>query len=325
MKKIARSGSTAQSCCSTDSERRARETALLLKVPFYKLDFKKEFREKIADPFIEYYNRALTPNPCVWCNSRLRFTLLMDRLKSMGIDYLATGHYAKIKDNHLFRAKDREKDQSYFLYNIPRQRFKNIIFPLESLRKNEVYKIAKKNRLPVSSAKESQDCCILMEQNLKSYLSSKVKMEKGDIVNPKGETIGTHTGYQNYTVGQRKRLGGLGKKNYVIGIDPEKNRVVAGDEKDLYCKELCIRINSDRFFAEEGEKLKIKIRYRHQPARCRITGLDIDSNICKIEFEQPQRAPTPGQSGVLYRDDEVVGGGEIIRSQMTNVKIQNPN
>ena len=313
-----RATSTSSSCCGLDSVRRAGEIAEFLNVPFYKMDFKKEFSEYVIKPFIEYYNRGRTPNPCVWCNTHLRFSRLLDRLKKMGIEYLATGHYAKIVNGRLYRATDKSKDQSYFLYDVEQRRFNNIIFPLGVMKKKDVRKIAGDAKLPVYTAKESQDCCLLMEDNLRSYLMEKVKMKEGEIVNSAGCVIGRHPGYQNFTLGQKSGLGGLEKKMYVVDIIVSENKVVVGEEDKLYKSSISIKI--DKKFAEvllpkvcEGEKLTVKLRSTQPPAECKVVKLDFKNNICKIKFNKPQRAPTPGQSAVFYREDEVIGGGEIIK------------
>ncbi len=301
------------SCCSADSLRRAAQTAEFLNVPFYQMDFRKEFEKNVADLFVEYYNSGRTPNPCVWCNSKLRFSLLIGKLKKIGINYLATGHYAKIINDRLSRATDKKKDQSYFLYDVGVEKFKHIIFPVGEMLKENVYKIAKKNNLPVMDTTESQDCCMLMEEGLQKYLKNKIELTAGEIIDLKGEILGMHYGFQNYTLGQRKGFGGLGKKMYVIDIIPSLNKVVVGNEEDLYKKKIDIKIEPQKFFAEKGERLQVKLRSTHKSVDCKIEKLNFTANICKISFNKMQRAPTPGQSAVLYRKDEVVGGGEIIK------------
>ncbi|MFC2061939.1 tRNA 2-thiouridine(34) synthase MnmA [Elusimicrobiota bacterium] len=304
------------SCCSIASERKAREVAEYLDVPYYNIDLRKEFKEKVIEPFVEYYTRGLTPNPCIWCNSRLRFSLLVDKLNSMGIEYMATGHYAVLKEGRLFRAGDTSKDQSYFLFDVPRERFKNVIFPVADITKKEVYKIAENEKLPVRDSKESQDCCILMEDNLSSYLKTNINMQEGEIIDQKGEVIGGHPGYQNFTIGQRRGFGGLGEKSYVIGIIPEENRIIVGPDESLFKDGTEIKINPDTFFASRGDELHVKLRSTHIPAECSIEDFDFSTNICRIKFKQPQRSPAPGQSAVLYKDDEVVGGGEILKYEV---------
>ncbi|MBN2406461.1 MAG: tRNA 2-thiouridine(34) synthase MnmA [Elusimicrobia bacterium] len=305
--------SSQSSCCGRESQRRAGLLAQYLEVPFYSMNLISEFREKIIGPFKRYYERGLTPNPCIWCNSRLRFTLLMDRLNAMGIGLIATGHYAKIRGAGLFRAEDKNKDQSYFLYEVPRERFSRVIFPLSSLEKKDVFDIARKKKLPVSAAEESQDCCILKENGLASYLKDNISMKPGKILDTEGGVVGEHPGYQNFTLGQRKGFGGLGSKKYVVDIIAGENSIIIGEESDLYRKHSWISARQELFSAARGQKLKVKLRSTHVPAGCVISELDFGRNICKIEFDEPQRAPSPGQSAVLYDGDEVVGGGEILK------------
>ncbi len=303
-----------KSCCSQETLRKARENAEYLNVPFYKLDFRREFNEKVVEPFVAYYQKGMTPNPCVWCNEKLRFSLFMDKLNSMGFNYLATGHYARIQAGNLLMAEDLSKDQSYFLHSIESKRLGNIIFPLGRLKKKEVIEIANERKLPVYTAKESQDCCILMEKNLKAFLRDKLNPVEGNIISKDGEVLGRHSGYQNFTIGQRRGLGGLGKKSYVLDIDPVNNIIKVGEEGELYKTDITFRITvPDNFKAKVNEKLKVKLRSTHTPADCVIKELDIGSNICKITFDKPQFAPTPGQSAVLYKEKGVVGGGEIVK------------
>ncbi len=300
------------SCCGTDNVRTARETADMLKVPFYSVDMKRDYDREIIEPFVKYYRMGKTPNPCVWCNSRLRFGIFMDKIISMGFNMLATGHYARIKDSALAKARDSSKDQSYFLYGIGRKRLNSIIFPLGNTTKEKVRRIAKEAGLPVKNSRESQDCCILKGGGLGSYLKKEIGEFPGDVVDESGRVVAGHKGYYNYTLGQRVRIGGLKEKKYITAIIPEENRVVMGDEERLFRKNLKFRVSSESVLSVKSDSLEAKIRYAQKPAACRIAALDTKTNICKIEFIIPQRAPTPGQSVVLYKRDIVVGGGEII-------------
>ncbi|MFW6134520.1 MAG: tRNA 2-thiouridine(34) synthase MnmA [Elusimicrobiota bacterium] len=293
------------------AKKRASQTSDMLNVPFKVFDYTQEFNKFVEKPFIEYYNIGITPNPCIWCNALIRFGILMDEVKNMGIDYIATGHYADIKDNKLFRAGDKTKDQSYFLYQVPRERFKRIVLPLSNKKKDEVIEIARKNGLPVKFDSESQDFCLLLGHNLNTFLNKKLSVHPGKIIDEKGKIVGKHKGFQNYTIGQRRGLGGMGKKRYIIDIIPEKNTVVVGDEKDLYEQETGVNIKSDVFFAQQRDRLKVKLRSTQPMTDCTIKHLDKQKNTCRIVFDQPQKAPTPGQSAVFYRDEEVIGGGEI--------------
>ncbi|MFC2091601.1 tRNA 2-thiouridine(34) synthase MnmA [Elusimicrobiota bacterium] len=308
------SGSNPQSCCGVYSEGRARENAVRLDVPFYRFDYRKLFNEQVIKPFIEYYKNGLTPNPCVWCNAKIRFYALFYKIRSMGIGYLATGHYAITKDGCLFSAVDSKKDQSYFLYAVSPKVLEHVIFPLGDIEKKQVRKIADLNLLPVADTKESQDCCLLQDKNLKSFLRKWIPDKEGDIRDMGGAVIGVHSGAHLYTIGQRLRIGGLDGRFYVAGIDVGENRIIAGSDEDLYKKDVRIKIIDPEFFeVNVNEKLHVKLRYRQPAAACIIRELDFTGNICKITLETPQRSPTPGQSAVLYRGNKIVGGGEIER------------
>ncbi|MGM0568185.1 MAG: tRNA 2-thiouridine(34) synthase MnmA [Elusimicrobiota bacterium] len=301
------------SCCSPEGLQRARETALFLNVPFYRMDFRDEFRRIVMEPFVKNYNAGITPNPCIWCNAGLRFSIFLNRLKSIGFDYMATGHYAGLRGERLFMASDKSKDQSYFLYSVDRNNFRNVIFPLSGFKKSSVRKLARQKKLPAKDARESQDSCILSEKTLKEYLQDKTLLREGDIVDGRGNVLGRHQGYQNYTIGQRVRLGGMGTKLYVSDILPEENKIKAEKKENLYLNEVCFRYEENKFFAAEGEKLKAKLRSAQKPADCVIEKLYLSGNICKIRFSGSVWAPAPGQSAVLYRGQQLVGGGEILK------------
>ncbi len=306
---------TQKACCSSKSLRRARETAKYLNVPFYKLDFREEFENKVIKPFIRYYNNGLTPNPCVICNEKLRFLTLLKKVEAMGMDYLATGHYARIDEGRLSRAKDSTKDQSYFLYGVPIKSLSKVKFPLGNISKKKVRKIAKRAKLPVKEATESQDCCILKGNNLPDFLKDHLKMQRGNIVDKKGNILGVHPGFQNFTIGQRRGFGGLGKKYYVIKINPETNQIVVGNEDKLFKKSVKFKMKDSGLLKKLNVpgNYEIKLRSTHSAAKCRVTALDRKNGIVTIVFRKKQRAPTPGQSAVLYQNNYVLGGGEILK------------
>ncbi len=299
------------SCCAPGALSRARATAAFLDVPFYTLDLRKEFKEEVADPFADAYSRGITPNPCVVCNSRLRFSLLPEKLKAMGIEVLATGHYAALKGTRLFRGADKKKDQSYFLYRVRRENFKKIIFPLAGMLKQEVRRMARRESLPSSEEAESQDSCILSGRTLQGYLKDKVKLRKGEITDKEGALLGEHCGYQNYTIGQGIGLGGMAKRLYVYRVVPDLNRVVAAERKDICRDSVEFRYEEELFFADEGMRVEAKLRSTQEPADAVLEKVESERKICKLRFREPVWAPAPGQSAVLYRDDEVLGGGVI--------------
>ncbi len=301
------------SCCSPGGLERARATASFLGIPFYRMDFKEDFRRLVLEPFVESYNRGITPNPCVWCNSRLRFSVFKDKLESMGATRFATGHYAFLKGKKLYRGRDSLKDQSYFLYAVERSRFENVIFPLSEMTKRQVRKIALRENLPAASSAESQDCCILAQKSLKEYLQGKTNLKEGKIKDEKGNVLGEHSGYQNYTVGQGIALGGMKQKLYVGQILPKENEIIVLSREKIYKEEVEFSFNPEVFSASKEEKLTAKLRSTQKPSHCVIKKLDLKTNICKIKFKTPVWAPSPGQSAVLYKGQEVRGGGEILQ------------
>jgi len=293
----------------------AERVCKILNIPFYTIDLKKEYCEIVFGYFKEEHLKGKTPNPCVICNRFLKFDILLKKVFSSGIefDYFATGHYARVffdekrKRYILKKGLDKEKDQSYFLFLLTQEQLSKIIFPLGEYKKKDVREIAKKNNLPLSDKEESQDFI----SGDRFFIFGDFKKE-GDIVDKDGNILGKHRGIIYYTIGQRKGLGiAKGKPLYVIEIDAEKNKIVVGEEKDLY-KKILIAENTNFISIEKLEKsmkVNAKIRYKHNPAKAIITP--IEDNKVRVEFEKPQRAPTPGQAVVFYENDEVVGGGFI--------------
>lgn len=287
----------------------------ILKIPVHIIDAKKEFREKVIDYFTREYLSGRTPNPCVVCNRFIKFQFLIEELekKRVDFDFFATGHYATVEYDKnakrfiLRKGIDKDKDQSYFLFLLTQQQLSRIIFPLGNHTKQQVKEIAKSYKLKITEKKESQDFIpgdrfFLFDRGIK----------EGEIVDRKGNVLGKHKGIIHYTIGQRKGLGIASKKPlYVIEIQPEKNRIVVGDEKDLYKNTLTADginfVSIERL--KEPMKLKTRIRYRHCEAPSEV--FPQKSNEVLVVFETPQRAITPGQAAVFYRDDILIGGGFI--------------
>ena len=310
-------------CCSPGAQARAREVAKILDIPFYVLDFRKEFKKQIVDYFLKEIKKGRTSNPCVECNRFIKFEVLFKKTKELGGDFLATGHYvrkreckiqnAKCKIYKLLKAKDKEKNQSYFLWRLTQNQLKHLIFPLGNLTKNEVKNLAKKFKLPVLGIPESQEICFVgtsLEEFLKKYL----KPKSGKIVDTKGNVLGEHKGLIFYTIGQRKGIGLSGGPYYVLKKDTKNNLlIVTKNERDLYQKELIAK--EVNWISGIPPKLpirvKAKIRYLHTPAPA---TLHMTSNVTRtvlVIFDRPQRAITPGQSVVFYKRNEVLGGGII--------------
>ena len=300
----------------------AAAVALHLGIPHHTAHLAHEFHELIIGDFINEYIAGKTPNPCARCNRFIKFGLLLNEALKLGADFLATGHYARITidpdgSRHLRAARDKRKDQSYFLYALPSQNLEYIMFPLGKMEsKDETRRLARQFGLPSSEKKDSQEICFIPDYDYVSYLEghAELKIACGDIVHVSGNVLGKHNGSHRYTIGQRKRLGiAWSEPLYVLDIDAEKNIVVVGEEPFLYSDGL---IGSDLNWLVESlpvqSGLTCKIRYRHQALPCRIAILENDR--FSVQFEEPVRAITPGQSVVFYNGDEVLGGGIIISS-----------
>lgn len=309
-------------CGNTKSEQDAKLVCDALGITLHIIDFKQEFNKCVIQKFIEEYKVCRTPNPCIECNKYLKFGLMYEKAKELGCDYIATGHYAKTeysekyKQYVLKKSNAGYKDQSYVLYNLPRQMVDKVLFPLSDFEnKEEIRKIAKEHNLPVATKPDSEDICFIPDGDYKKFLeeNSNLKAKPGNIVNDEGKVLGKHSGLYKYTIGQRK---GLGIANpvplFVKGYNPETNELIVGEEKDIFTKEaIADKINLiliDKI--TESMKVKAKIRYAAKEANCEIFPAE-DGKI-KVVFDEPQRAITPGQSIVFYIDDIVLGGGKIM-------------
>ena len=291
----------------------AQKVASIIGIPHHVLDFSKEMEEKVIQSFIREYSKGRTPNPCVDCNRFIKFDSLLKKARAMNFDFLATGHYARIEKSRgkylLKKAKDKTKDQSYFLYGIQKENLPNILFPLGSTTKKEVRAIARKKRLPVWEKKESQDICFINDRNYHNFfLNRSAEPKPGPIVNREREILGRHRGAPFYTVGQRRGMG-IGAKGalYVVSIDTERNEIVAGPREELKAKGLIA--GSVNFLVTKFSKnASAKIRYSEKEAKCLFTT---DGKKINVNFKEKQEAITPGQSLVLYKKDIVLGGGVI--------------
>ena len=310
-------------CCNEDNILDAKKVCKALGIEHYVLDFKEEFKEKVINNFIEEYSLCRTPNPCIECNRFLKFGVMYEKAKELGIDHIATGHYAKVEfsDEYnryvLKKSPNKLKDQSYVLYVIEPELLEHIIFPLgDFTSKDEVRAIAKENGLQVASKPDSEDICFITDGDYKKFLeaNSNLKPKEGNIVNTKGEVLGKHTGLYNYTIGQRKGMGiAYECPLYVLGFKPERNEVVVGTEEELYKKELWVD-NENLLLVNKEDlttpmKVNVKTRYssKEYPAEIKY-----ESGKIHVIFDEPQARITPGQSAVFYKDDIVVGGGKII-------------
>jgi tRNA-uridine 2-sulfurtransferase len=299
---------------------RAENICRILGIPYHQVDLQEEFESCVVDYFCREYQQGRTPNPCVACNHYVKFGLLLDKALSLGADYLATGHYARVahsRDGHrLFKAADTRRDQSYFLYTLTQEKLGHVLFPLGEYSRDEVKQMAKQAGLPTAT-RSSQDICFISQKNYGAFLSQRFATLPGDIVDTQGEKLGQHRGIAFYTIGQRHGLGlASGQPLYIIKIEPESNRIVLGPEKELYSQKLTARKLSwiSGKAPHESITAKARIRYKSKDAEAILFPRD-DS--VDVHFIQPQKAVTPGQAIVFYNLDEVLGGGIIESSQPT--------
>lgn len=292
-----------------------------LNIPFKIFDFRKEFHRKVIDYFIDEYKKGRTPNPCIVCNREIKFGLFYDKAIKEGADFVASGHYARIACRsslfayRLLKAKDTSKDQTYFLYRLTQKQLSKTLFPIGNYVKDEVRRFAKDFNLSTFNSKESQEICFLQGQRVQDFLKKYLKPQKGDIVDTEGKVSGTHHGYFNYTIGQREGLGiGGGTPYYVVEINAKKNLVVAAKGSNHFAifKDQ-IQIEKPHWISGKLPKIPLKcqvsIRYNHKPAPATLRKAHNSYIIC---FAEPQRAPTPGQSVVIYKGKECLGGGVIM-------------
>jgi len=305
-------------CCSLDDIWDARRVASHLGIPFYVLNLEDQFENTVIAPFVSSYVRGETPSPCILCNNFVKFHHLVDRAAGIGADRVATGHYARVRYDEdsrrwlLLRGRDRNKDQSYFLFGLTQPQLSKTVFPLGELSKPEVREIARKAGLPTYNKPESQEICFVEGRSYADFVRKYAGIEtpRGDIVNLAEQVVGTHDGIHNYTIGQRKGLGAAGRPQYVVKIEPGSNRVVIGDDPDLLQKRFTVRdanwIAVEKLTDPISCQIQIRNRFEPQPGRVMM-----ENGKTLVEFDTPQRAITPGQGAVFYWDDVVVGGGWI--------------
>ncbi|BCS80867.1 tRNA 2-thiouridine(34) synthase MnmA [Anaerocellum diazotrophicum] len=306
-------------CCSLTAVDDARRVAHILDIPYYVFNMKDDFKKEVINYFVDEYIKGRTPNPCIMCNRKIKFELFLKKAMVLGMDYIATGHYAIIEYDKslcrylLKRSKAREKDQTYVLYNMTQEMLSKTIFPLGRFSKDEVRKLAEKFKLPVAKKPDSQEICFIPDNDYGSFIEKETGMkDEGVYVDTEGNILGKSKAYYNYTIGQRKGLGiSTGKRMYVVDIKPEENKVVLGEEDKVFSDGLIAsELNFILFDKLESElEVTAKIRYTAKEAKARI--IPIEDNKVLVKFYEKQRAITPGQSVVFYSRDIVVGGGII--------------
>jgi len=323
-------------CCSLESYQELKKICQQLEIKLVVANVEKEFKKEIVDYFLREYKNGRTPNPCVACNKEIKFKVLLKKMLELKADYVATGHYARIKKIQdtrnlprtrieaskkqkiykLFEAKDKEKDQTYFLYNLNQKQLAKILFPIGEYQKSQVRKMAKKFKLAVHDKKESQDICFI-NSSVANFLTKYLKLRKGKIINQARKIVGEHQGLPLYTLGQRKgiNIGGDGPY-YVAGKDFAKNRLLVTNQKEaeiLFKKEMELEdVNWIGEIPKFPTKILARTRYRNPLFSAIIKSYGMRHRTCKIVFNQAQKNITPGQSAVFYaKNGELLGGGVI--------------
>ena len=309
----------AKACCSLSGIEDARHVAARIGIPHYVFNFDKEFRREVIDHFCSEYSRGYTPNPCITCNQKIKFRLLLNKAKALDCEYIATGHYAKVgysgsqRRYFIGEGRDKTKDQSYFLSFISQADLSRTMFPLENMTKGEARKLASEMRLRVHDKKSSQEVCFVRghySEYIKSHGGSDIR--GGDIINSSGRKIGHHKGIHNYTIGQRKGLGiAHSEPLYVINIDPAKNTITAGVRQKAFKRAIIAKDPVWGLLKKITKPVRVmcKIRYAHKSAEAVIRNSE--KNRIRIDFKEPQIAPTPGQAAVFYKNGRVLGGAWI--------------
>jgi len=308
-------------CCGTEAVEDARKVAAALSIPFYVLNLQEEFKKKVIDYFVNEYSKGRTPNPCIACNTHIKWESLLSKALSLGADYIATGHYANIVQMENGRMSiqmdfDNPKDQSYALYDLTQHQLKHTLFPLNNIHKDEVRKIAAGLGLTTADKPDSQEICFIPDDDYGAFLekSGRVAIKPGNFIDETGAVIGEHRGFIYYTIGQRKGLGAFGKPMFVKRIDTITNTVMLSDNEGVFSRGLTLHRDVNFMGAatmHQGEEIEAfgKIRYGHKPAKCCLS-LEDDEIVCI--FEEAQRAVTPGQSAVFYDSKgRIICGGVI--------------
>jgi len=326
-------------CCSISAANDAKKVAEALNIPHYTLNFKDDFKRLVIDNFIEEYKNGRTPNPCIRCNQFIKFDLLLKKAKELGADYIATGHYARVQPSipsspspsgrgggkaqelvggegcyRLFKGKDPKKDQAYVLYRMGQEVLSRTLFPLGEMTKGETRKLAKKYDLPVAEKPESQEICFVEDDDYGRFLREFVPeaVKPGPILDKQGNILGMHGGIAFYTVGQRKGIGHhRGNPKYVVEIDKQNNTIIIGDDEDTLKNELLAEEVSFVSGETPAEPLEVTAKIRYNSPEAKAVVRLLGGSVVRINFEQPQRAVTPGQSVVFYKGEEVIGGGII--------------
>lgn len=307
-----------EGCCAESAVEDARRVCDKLGIDFYVMNFKGMFRDKVVDYFVDEYTHGRTPNPCIACNKYLKFDALLKKALAMEIDYVATGHYAKIEQDengkYILRASEAaKKDQSYVLYNFTQEQLAHTLMPLGAYDKDWVRKKAEELGLGVAHKRDSQEICFVEDDDYAKFITdySDYKPREGDILDVNGNVIGRHRGIIYYTIGQRKGIGAYGRPMFVMKIDAENNIITLGEKGMEFSNELTasdVNFISGEFPAVET---KITARIRYQAPAVGTALIPLENNRVRLKFDNPVRAVTPGQAVVFYDGDIVLGGGTV--------------
>jgi tRNA-specific 2-thiouridylase len=302
-------------CCPIEDADDARAVADVLGIPHYLLNMEQEFEDRVIKHFVDEYGRGRTPNPCIACNEHVKFGSLLARAVAFDADYLATGHYARIRQDggcyRLWKGVDPNKDQSYVLYTLGQRELARLQFPIGEYTKSQIRDLAARFGLPVAGKPDSADICFIPENDNRRFLADYLPLQPGDIVDETGRVVGQHGGYAGYTIGQRKGLGvALGAPRFITSIDPDLNVITVGPEEALLRKTLTA--DNVTFVAGSPPDTTfdagVKVRYRTEAVPATVA---IDGPRATVTFAEPQRAITPGQAVVFYDGNELLGGGTI--------------
>ncbi|MFC1971916.1 tRNA 2-thiouridine(34) synthase MnmA [Chloroflexota bacterium] len=304
-----------RSCCGAEAIEAARKTANKLSIPHFVMNLRDVFARQVITDFCQEYSRGRTPNPCIRCNQYVKFDALLTRVKELDADFLATGHYARVEHSgdgyQLLKGFDPTKDQSYFLYTLGQQELQNLLLPIGDYHKEAVREMAAKLDLPTAGRPASQDICFIPDNDYRSFIGDYVQPEPGDIVDTEGNVLGKHQGLARYTVGQRQGLGlSSTTRLYVLKLDTINNELVAGTGDQLFTSRLLAANLNWVSGYPPADTAGITARVRNKASEVPVT-LQVNDNDARVDFHQPQRAISPGQSVVFYQGEAVLGGGII--------------
>ena len=311
-------------CCSVEDTEDARRVSQTIGIPHYVLNFEREFQSHVVNYFCEEYDRGRTPHPCLACNDKIKFDFLLRRAMFLDADYIATGHYARIRRNStnlkLLKGIDGNKDQSYVLFTLTQQELSRILLPVGEYPKERIREIAAEAGLPVADKPDSQDICFIPDGDYRKFVSERTVPRAGKLIDSSGTVLGSHPGVHFFTIGQRRRLGlsgNTGQALYVTGIDPESNQVILGTEDQLFRSHLWA--SNVNFISDPDSSMEVTAKIRYKATQAVATVIPKDDAWAEVNFDQPQRAVTPGQAVVFYKGEELVGGGLIETTPQSNL------